>query len=132
MKMKFAYLIMAHDNIEQLKLLLKALDFPENDIYLHLDKKNKDLNVEMYKNYTKCAKIYVFSKYKVYWADLSQTKCQFFLLTKAVCTYHDYYHLISGADFPIKKHRDILKFFQCNANKEFVHFESYQDRKSVV
>ena len=38
--MKFAYLIMAHDNMEQLLSLIKLLDWPENDIYLHIDKKN--------------------------------------------------------------------------------------------
>lgn len=34
-----AYLIMAHKNIEQLKKLLKLLDAPDNDIFLHIDKK---------------------------------------------------------------------------------------------
>lgn len=127
--MKFAYLIMAHNNAEQLKLLIKALDYPENDIYLHIDKKSNELDFEVFQNCTASAKIYVYSRYKVYWADLSQTKCQFFLLTKAVCSYHDYYHLISGADFPIKRHKDIIRFFQSNAGNEFVHFESYQPCK---
>ena len=43
-----AYLIMAHKNIEQLKKLLKLLDAPDNDIFLHIDKKAshlmKDIN----------------------------------------------------------------------------------------
>lgn len=37
--MKFAYLIMAHNNPSQLEVLLKLLDNSENDIYLHIDKK---------------------------------------------------------------------------------------------
>ena len=43
-----AYLIMADKNIEQLKRLLKLLDAPDNDIFLHIDKKAshfmKDIN----------------------------------------------------------------------------------------
>ena len=80
MIMEFAYLIMAHDNIEQLKLLIKLLDHKENDIYLHIDKKNKDIDLTIFRDYTKYAQIHVFSKYKVFWADLSQTRCQFFFI----------------------------------------------------
>lgn len=32
-----AYLIMAHKNIQQLKILLKLLDYNENDIFIHID-----------------------------------------------------------------------------------------------
>ena len=37
--MKHAYLIMAHDKFEQLAMLLQCLDYPDNDIYIHIDKK---------------------------------------------------------------------------------------------
>ena len=42
---KHAYLIMAHKNEEQLALLLRMIDHEQNDIYLHLDKKFKDVNL---------------------------------------------------------------------------------------
>lgn len=41
MKEKHAYLIMAHTQFEQLGVLLELLDYGENDIYLHIDKKAK-------------------------------------------------------------------------------------------
>ena len=34
-----AYLIIAHKNLEQLKKLLKLLDYSKNDLYIHIDKK---------------------------------------------------------------------------------------------
>ena len=37
--MKHAYLIMAHNHWEHLAELLSALDHPNNDIYLHIDRK---------------------------------------------------------------------------------------------
>lgn len=39
--MKHAYLIMAHNEWELLNKLINALDYSDNDIYLHIDKKSK-------------------------------------------------------------------------------------------
>ena len=112
---------MAHDNEEQLRLLIEALDYPENDIYLHIDKKSSIRKIQFE---TKNAQLKVYSRYAVYWGDLSQTRCQVFLLTEAIKEKHDYYHLISGHDFPIKSHNQIIQFFQENYGKQFIHFES--------
>lgn len=124
--MKFAYLIMAHNNPEQLQILLHLLDYEENDIYLHLDKKSKELNVKDYENCLRKASIHVYQKYKVYHADFSQTKCQTFLLRESCKTFHDYYHLISNADLPLKTNNEIKEFFERHKGKQFVHFESYK------
>ncbi len=45
---KHAYLIMAHNQWECLFELLKALDDPRNDIFLHIDKKRPLRNTETY------------------------------------------------------------------------------------
>ena len=34
-----AFLIVAHNNFEMLKFLIKSLDSEEHDIYIHIDKK---------------------------------------------------------------------------------------------
>ena len=116
---------MAHDSLVQLQLLLKLLDNPNNDIYLHIDKKSSisKSNVE---GYIKQSTLYFFKKYSVYWADISQTKCQFFLLKKAVKRNYDYYHLLSGHDLPLKNNDVINDFFEHNQGKEFIHFESQE------
>lgn len=118
--MRFAYLIMAHDNEEQLRTLIDLLDYPENDIYLHIDKKS---SIKKAQFETKNAKLKVYTRFSVYYADLSQTKCQMFLLGEAIKEYHDYYHLISGHDLPIKSHDQIQDFFRENKGKQFIHFE---------
>lgn len=41
--MKHAFLIIAHNNFEQLQLLVSLLDDVCNDIYVHIDKKTKEL-----------------------------------------------------------------------------------------
>lgn len=60
--MKFAYLIMAHNNPEQLKILLKLLDHKENDIYLHIDKRNHDISVPDIVKCVKSASLHVYRK----------------------------------------------------------------------
>jgi hypothetical protein len=40
----------------------------------------------------------------------SQVRCELELLEAAVKDYHDYYHLLSGADLPIKSQDQIHKF----------------------
>ena len=82
--MKHAYLIMAHNNLKQLLLLLHLLDYRNNDIFLHVDTKTKDFDLDRISRSVSCAKISVFQRYDVKWADMSQTECQMFLLTKAV------------------------------------------------
>ena len=44
--MKHAYLIIAHQNWEQLKTLIGMLDYIDNDIYIHIDKKAKACPVD--------------------------------------------------------------------------------------
>ena len=50
--MKFAYLIMAHNEPYVLEKLIRMLDYPDNDIYIHIDEKsqliNKDALYEYY------------------------------------------------------------------------------------
>lgn len=43
--MKHAFMIMAHNNYNQLTKLLYLLDYPDVEIFLHIDKKS-----EKYKN----------------------------------------------------------------------------------
>lgn len=46
---KHAYLIMAHKDPEQLKLLISLLDDPRNDIFVHCDKKSDPSILEAFK-----------------------------------------------------------------------------------
>lgn len=122
--LRFAYLVMAHDKESQLIKLLSALDYKENDIYVHIDKKNNTISKERLKTCVTKANIYIYKKYKITWGCISQVKCQLFLLKQATKQFHDYYHVLSGSDLPIKSHAYIQNFFLENSGKEFIHFEN--------
>ncbi|MCR4789093.1 MAG: beta-1,6-N-acetylglucosaminyltransferase [Lachnospiraceae bacterium] len=121
--MKHAYMIMAHNQKELLGVLLELLDCENNDLYIHIDAKS-DMDTDDLKSFVKKAGIHVYKEFKIYWADISQTKCQFFLLREATKTYHDYYHLISGSDLPLKTNAQIDEFFEGIRGKQLINFDS--------
>ena len=120
---KHAYLIMAHNNFYNLEKLLKLLDYPEHDIYVHIDKKKKDFNFQYFKGIVKKAGLEIFCEYKTNWGGFSLVECELFLLERAFQKGgYSYYHLLSGADLPVKRHEDIMYFFEKNQGYEFVQF----------
>lgn len=126
--MKHAFLIIAHSDKEQLKELLKALDYSENDIYIHIDKKSNINDTDDIFYESKNSKVIVKKKFDIRWGAESIVFCELFLFRYAMNDgYHDYYHIISGADYPLKKMSEIDSFFEKNKGKEFVHF----DKKNV-
>ncbi len=119
-----AYLIIAHNNFPQLKLLLKVLDYEDNDIYIHIDLKAGDINTEYLCEGIQCAKITFVRRISVIWGDYSQIECEMILLEAASQGGYDYIHLLSGVDYPIKSHEYINQFFAEHNGNEFVHFET--------
>ena len=116
--MKFAYLIMAHNEPYVLEKLIRRLDYPDNDIYIHIDEKSQLINKDAL--YTNSAHLVVIPSRNVTWGGVSQVNIVLDLLAEALKTQHDYYHLISGVDLPLKKHSDMVAFFENNNGKEFI------------
>ena len=129
---------MAHNQFEQLKKLILLLDDPRNDIYVHVDAKSRDFDQEKFLNLTKNAGLSFIKRKKVTWGAYSQIRCELDLLEYATKKYHDYYHLLSGADLPIKNQDQIHTFFETNQGTEFLSMhedvmetKSYRDRIQV-
>ncbi|MCR5747048.1 MAG: beta-1,6-N-acetylglucosaminyltransferase [Lachnospiraceae bacterium] len=118
---KHAYLIMAHNEPELLKKILKEIDDPRNDIYIHIDKKSKDLDPRKFENAVNMSKIYFVPGMSIYWGTISMVKCELRLLDAAVKRKYHYYHLISGADFPLKS-QDYIHAFLDDEDSEFISY----------
>lgn len=122
---KHAYLIMAHDDPGLLETLIKLIDAPYNDIYLHIDIKAK-LDLEQIKLWVNESKLCLIERMDVRWGDYTQTECEIRLLSEAVKTPHSYYHLLSGHDLPIKHRKEIYDFFEQNAGVEYIAYNRPQ------
>ncbi|MBQ8885924.1 MAG: glycosyl transferase [Clostridia bacterium] len=122
---KHAYLIIAHNQFELLISLLKALDYEQNDIYLHIDKKVKNISEERFLREINKSRIFILkNRVNVKWGDFSQIECELRLLETAIKENYSYYHLLSGVDMPLKKQEEIHDFFDRNYGTEFIHFDA--------
>lgn len=122
--MKQAYLIIAHNKIEQLKFLISLLDYEKHDIFILFDKKSKLTSEQRVKLSESAKKSSVFftEEISVFWGDYSQVEAEIMLFDTAAKT-DDYsiYHLLSGVDLPLDTAENIYHFFDENKSYSFVN-----------
>ena len=118
---KHAFLIIAHKDDKNFRTLLSLLDDERNDLFIHMDKKNRDYNIKMIESFVKHANVFHAKRYKVFWGSFSMVKAELSLLQKATRegTY-EYYHLVSGNDLHIKSMDFIHRFFDEHKGSEFI------------
>ena len=125
--MKYAYLVLAHNNPQQLERLLNRLQDPAVEFYIHVDKKC-DISSFLY-----IAKIsnnihFINERYKVFHRGYASINATLALLKAAQRTDPDYNILMSGADYPIKSNQYIKDFLFDRKGAEFISFFRLQDR----
>lgn len=132
-KTRHAYLIIAHHEFEVLQKLIEALDDDRNDIYLHIDKKVKNLPVL----HSKAARLIIIeNRVDVRWGHVSQIESEYALFEAAYHNEKKYerYHLISGTHMPLKNQNEIHHFFGNFKNKEMVNYlytDSYETKFKI-
>lgn len=116
---KQAILIQCHKNPEQVNMLLDALQHPDVDIFVHVDKKS-DIGSQLKTS----SQIHILpDKYRVdvQWATFSQVRATLNLLRYA--SHHgeyEHYWLCSGQDYPIKPIDDIVQFLHSKPDTNFI------------
>lgn len=114
--MKHAYLIIAHNNIENLCALISQIDNFNNDIYIFIDKKWKNFTFEMVRKIVNKSNVFFTKRFKIYWGGYSLIKAEIALFEAAYNNENNYsyYHLLSGADLCLKSQKQIHDFFDGN------------------
>lgn len=118
--MKHAFLILAHNEFWLLQELVSCLDDARNDIYVHIDKKVKELP----SLHTSQAGLKMLDRrIDIRWGGLSMVEAEYELFTAAAANGpYQYYHLLSGVDLPIKSQDYIHGFFDHHDGKEFIGY----------
>lgn len=129
--MKHAFLLMVHDDPELLARILNRLKAPNHFFFLNIDGKTgneyiprfltlldggKDLPVKIYRK-------------RLNWGGYSIVDCELFLMreaTKADISF-DYFHLLSGHDYPCVNNLEFDRFFEENKGRSFMHFDSDEE-----
>lgn len=121
--MKHAYLILAHNEYPVLECLIKAIDDPRNDIYIHFDLKVKELPIIK----TNKSNLYIIeNRIDVRWGDVSVVEAEYILFEEAIKNdIYAYYHILSGVDMPLQSQDEIHRFFDIHQGKEFIGFYQY-------
>lgn len=131
---RHAYLIIAHNNWYILSKLVSTLDYYNNDIYIHIDRKSNpsDRLKQSIANQVNESKLFFIESKPVYWGGYTLIDVTLRLLTAAAEKQHYlYYHLLSGCDLPIKNQKHIHEFFDANQGAEFVHFGKEEWNKKI-
>ncbi len=119
---KYAYLIIANRNPNQLNLLLNTLDDSRNDIYLLIDKKSINKFHNIFKPIY--SSLYVVDPINIFWGNYSLVDAELRLFSSSLNGNYDYYHLLSGLDLPLVNQDVIHNFFDEHINKEFITYSA--------
>lgn len=120
---KHAYLIMAYDKFDQLAFQVSLLDDPRNDIFIHIDKRSalEDKDIQKIQGAAQHSKVYFTPQIAVYWGDFSLVQCELLLYQFAAEKGpYAFYHLLSGADLPLRSQDRIHAFFADKLDNIFI------------
>lgn len=129
---RHAYMIICHNHFDQVIMLLHALDDERNDFYIHIDKKVKVYPQKELKEAIRKGTCEFVKPVDVSWGAYSLVQSELVLLKAATQMEHSYYHLISGADYPIKSQEEIHDFFKQHNGKEYIGFCAEEQRKDFL
>lgn len=122
--MKHAYLITAHNNFEVLKYSLSLIDDSRNAVFLLIDRKTRQVDIEALRTVIQHAPLILLPRKRINWGGQSQIQAELALLEAAVMypDHFSYYHYLQGADLPVKTQDDIHRFFNQRPDAEYIDF----------
>lgn len=121
-----AILIQTHSNVELLAMLIQRMAAENHYFFIHVDSKTKN-----YKDFLALSSDHVFyteKRYNVRWGSIEQIYLTLELIrtVKSTRIKFDYYHLISGQDFPILSNKVFDAFFE-NNDKSYMELDLHTD-----
>ncbi len=120
--MRHAILILAHKNVEQLCRLAEYFKH-DCDVFIHIDRKLTIKPAEKKKILGLQQVKFISQEYDVNWGGTSVLESEIHLLRLSVQNSDaDYFHLISGQDYPTRSLEYFLDFFKRNAGKEYISY----------
>lgn len=117
---KHAALITAYKNFSYLESLVKQLS-PHFSIYIHIDKSSTEIGADKMAYLEQAYGCKCFAKYVCCWAGFNNLLAYIELLRIAHQGKHEYYHILSGEDLPVKSYEYIEKYFE-NNDKIYISF----------
>jgi len=125
--MRVAHLVITYTNPLQTERMIRRMQHPGFDFYIHVDKK---MDITSHLFLAKIPNVYLIKdRVNVIWAGYKTVEATLRSVKEIFSTgrKYDYVHLMSGQDYPIKSSSDIHDFFVANNGKEFLQFEHFDE-----
>lgn len=117
--MQKSYIILAHKNPEQLKLLVERLDDNQSHFYIHVDKNVASAPFEVFQSFPNVH--FVSPRENGTWGDIGIVKGTLNALKQIVAdSRKGTVILLSGQDYPIKTNQQINAYLDENAEFDFI------------
>ena len=128
-----AYLIQTHSSPRQLARLVNALNGPEVEFFVHVDRK-VDTGQFRYLMRRQRNVHFVFPRQIIEWGGWAMVEAELILIKRAIRAGATHMTLLSGTDYPVWSNRRLTEFF-LSTNQNFVeHFRIpsvYWDRGAL-
>jgi hypothetical protein len=118
-KMKIAYLFFAYKNPELVKKTIEHLSSKDSAFFIHIDSKS---DLGMFGTITGDNIFFSEKRVPVYWGEFSGVRAIQLLILQALTwtQNYDYFVLLSGSEYPLKRKKYIHSFFESNRGAEFM------------
>lgn len=130
--LKHAFLITAHAYPGQLRDIIDLLSAPNHYFFINVDRKAHNMRewggVERDGSDRNCYFLKGKENMEVAHGGYSQIDCTLRLLRKAYDAGMDYFHLISGQDYPCRSNEEFDAFFKKNEGRSYMHYDSEEER----
>lgn len=130
--LKHGFLITAHAYFPQLERIIALLTSSNHYFFINIDK--KAIDGDGFMRYCKQEYSHVFflegnARMEVAHGGYTQVECFIRLLKYASQNDMDYFHFISGQDYPCRPNDDFDNFFEKNVGRSYMHFDNEQEGK---
>jgi hypothetical protein len=121
--MKIAVAIIAHNNFDNLQNILTALDHPQINFYLHVDKKVPVQEARRHLSEGHQKRInFLTNRIPVNWGGFSMVNVTLQLMKRSLRDKFDYLVLFSSQHLPIQSAENIISYLEANHGKEFIDY----------
>lgn len=127
---RVAFILLVHQNPEQIIRLVNKLDSPHTDLYVHIDSRaGKTFSLKLKEKLKNKKNVHFIKSYKCYWGDFSLVRATLEGVKNAINTNikYDYFILLSGQDYPVYPIEDILIFLEKNKGTSFIEHTKFSE-----